>query len=90
MPKRNIPAFEFQEYFTSLSALSTVSAQHYLGRQTLGSCLSNAVSPVYILLPVLIEFLSSKIYFLICLFLCPVNLYVKKVKVQQSLSYITL
>ena len=45
---------------------------------------------MYLLLPTLMEFLSSQIYFLICLFLCPVSLYAEKVKVQQTLSDITL
>lgn len=44
--------------------------------------LSDVGSLAYILLPALMEFLSSQMYFLICLFLCPVNfsLYAKKLK----------
>lgn len=55
-----------------------------------GGSLSNGGSLAYNLLPALMEFLSSQMYFLICLFPCPGSLRAKKVKVQQTLSYITL
>ena len=75
-PQWNTPVFEIQECFTSRSP-SSGAAAHHLGQQELGGFLSNVVSLAYILLPAQMEFLSSQIYFLVCLFFYPVGLYIK-------------